>query len=201
MTTTLVNLLVEPALDTTWMLNGACADSDPDLHFPVGEGPANAAQIAEAKAVCARCPVLEKCREYGMTQPYGIWGGLTETERRDSRKQVARHAAELRRLAQPEPPKPLEIGAVVLQLPNSRPVAARARRLFREIVDSLREAGAVAVSTSDIPKQFIRTIRSPQWVLAELQRLADEEGVLARTATPGVFVWPVADVESERRSA
>ena len=37
-----------------------------------------------AKAVCQVCPVRVECTEYAMTirEPYGIWGGLTETERR-----------------------------------------------------------------------------------------------------------------------
>jgi WhiB family redox-sensing transcriptional regulator len=37
-----------------------------------------------AKAVCQVCPVKSECRDYALTikEPYGIWGGLTETERR-----------------------------------------------------------------------------------------------------------------------
>lgn len=37
-----------------------------------------------AKAVCQVCPVQRQCRDYAITinEPYGIWGGLTESERR-----------------------------------------------------------------------------------------------------------------------
>ena len=37
-----------------------------------------------AKLVCAGCPVLEMCREHALSvgEPYGVWGGLSETERR-----------------------------------------------------------------------------------------------------------------------
>ncbi len=37
-----------------------------------------------AKAVCQVCPVVGECRAYALQirEPYGIWGGLTETERR-----------------------------------------------------------------------------------------------------------------------
>jgi WhiB family redox-sensing transcriptional regulator len=57
------------------------------LFFPVGgSGPA-LAQIATAKAVYARYPVREACLRYAVTtgQAYGIWGGLTEDERRSLR--------------------------------------------------------------------------------------------------------------------
>lgn len=39
-----------------------------------------------AKAVCQVCPVVGECRAYALQirEPYGIWGGLTETERRRS---------------------------------------------------------------------------------------------------------------------
>ena len=37
-----------------------------------------------AKSICKVCPVNVECLEYALTirEPYGIWGGLTETERR-----------------------------------------------------------------------------------------------------------------------
>jgi WhiB family redox-sensing transcriptional regulator len=50
-------------------------------------------QIAEAKAVCARCPVLAECRRDALTahEPFGIWGGLT-VEERDALLAPARRA-------------------------------------------------------------------------------------------------------------
>lgn len=40
-----------------------------------------------AKARCARCPILEACREYAIARDwtYGVWGGLTQRDRRDVR--------------------------------------------------------------------------------------------------------------------
>ncbi len=72
-----------------WQARAACRDEDPELFFPVGNlGPA-ARQEAEAKAVCARCPVAAQCLAYAMRtgQDYGIWGGMTPDERRA----LARH--------------------------------------------------------------------------------------------------------------
>ena len=42
-------------------------------------------RAANAKALCATCPVIEQCRSYALAaqEPYGIWGGMTEEERRE----------------------------------------------------------------------------------------------------------------------
>lgn len=85
-----------------WMARGACAapEVDPDLHFPSGErGPAARRQIWQAKAVCASCPVMAECREYGMTEGYGVWGGLSTSERREIRAREIQHERELARYA------------------------------------------------------------------------------------------------------
>lgn len=67
-----------------WRDRGACLGEDPELFFPVGtSGPARV-QILEAKAVCARCPVLAECRQWALAtrEPYGVLGGMSEDERR-----------------------------------------------------------------------------------------------------------------------
>jgi WhiB family redox-sensing transcriptional regulator len=73
-----------------WTDRAVCRDEDPELFFPGGmEGPA-LLQIAEAKAVCARCPVRAECLEYALRElPYGVAGGLTEDERRTARQRSA----------------------------------------------------------------------------------------------------------------
>lgn len=80
----------EPRQD--WRIRAACRDTDPDLFFPVGTtGPA-VEQIAAAKAVCASCPSREPCLEFalGSNQDSGVWGGLSEEERRVIRRARAR---------------------------------------------------------------------------------------------------------------
>ena len=76
-----------------WRDLSACRDTDPDLFFPVGTtGPA-IEQIENAKAVCRVCDVQKTCLEYALVtnQDSGIWGGTSEEERRQLRKQyVAR---------------------------------------------------------------------------------------------------------------
>ena len=70
-----------------WQQQGACRGLDTEMFFhPDNErGPRRANREAAAKAVCARCPVMRECAEHALRvrEPYGIWGGLSETERDD----------------------------------------------------------------------------------------------------------------------
>jgi WhiB family redox-sensing transcriptional regulator len=72
-------------LSMAWRESAACRRADPELFFPIGSGgAAAAAEIQQAKAVCARCLVRRPCLAYALVtgQQYGIWGGLDENERR-----------------------------------------------------------------------------------------------------------------------
>lgn len=53
----------------------------PDLFFPTYEN--GSVEIAEARSMCAGCPIVAQCLEYGIkNEPdFGIWGGLTVKER------------------------------------------------------------------------------------------------------------------------
>lgn len=68
-----------------WAARAACRGSDTNLFFP---DPDDRDSASEAKAVCAQCPVLRSCRAWALAHPAerGIWGGLTETERRAARR-------------------------------------------------------------------------------------------------------------------
>jgi WhiB family redox-sensing transcriptional regulator len=82
-----------------WVYQARCKDEDPELFFPIGNtGPA-AAQIDMAKGVCCKCEVRDECLEWAMStgQDAGVWGGLSEDERRALRR--ARRRSELSRLA------------------------------------------------------------------------------------------------------
>ncbi|KIQ65496.1 WhiB family transcriptional regulator [Kitasatospora griseola] len=68
-----------------WQLRGACRAADSRLFFhPPGErGRAHEDRDRAAKAVCARCPVRERCLRHALAarERYGVWGGRTEEER------------------------------------------------------------------------------------------------------------------------
>ena len=69
-----------------WQLRAACRDLRTSRFFhPANErGEVRAERERRAKAVCRRCPVISQCREHALQarEPYGVWGGLGEQERR-----------------------------------------------------------------------------------------------------------------------
>lgn len=68
-----------------WQIQAACRGSDTTVFFhPDGErGDRRRTRERNAKALCARCPVIAECRAHALAvrEPYGTWGGLSETER------------------------------------------------------------------------------------------------------------------------
>ena len=73
-------------LDTTWQEFSNCLGVDPDLFFPE-----RGASTREAKEVCRGCVVREDCLEFALAngEKFGIWGGMSERERRRIRRQRA----------------------------------------------------------------------------------------------------------------
>ena len=82
-------MIDDNGMDTTWVNRAACADHPADVFFP-DQGDNGIAQ--EAKAICASCPVRVSCLDYavGIGERFGIWGGLTEKQRRPFRNQHLR---------------------------------------------------------------------------------------------------------------
>jgi WhiB family redox-sensing transcriptional regulator len=76
---------------------GSCRTADPDLFFDQAGELVTAwkARVTEAKAVCSGCPVRDECLAFALDtgQDFGIWGGLTEDERRAMLRQSARRAS------------------------------------------------------------------------------------------------------------
>jgi WhiB family redox-sensing transcriptional regulator len=75
-----------------WRHAAACLNEDPELFFPTGNtGPA-LLQIEEAKAVCRACPALQRCLSWALEtdQDTGVWGGLSEDERRALKRREQR---------------------------------------------------------------------------------------------------------------
>ena len=78
--------LFMPAEATSWQYNALCAQTDPEAFFPEKGG-----STREAKSICAKCPVREQCLEWALEhdERFGIWGGLSERERRKVKKERA----------------------------------------------------------------------------------------------------------------
>jgi WhiB family redox-sensing transcriptional regulator len=67
-----------------WQVAAQCRGRDDLFFHPHGERePMRGERDAAAKAVCARCPVRRECLAHALdsAEPYGVWGGLSETER------------------------------------------------------------------------------------------------------------------------
>ena len=84
--------------DGEWRDQAACANFDTNLFFPEPDASDALAQISQAKAVCAACPVRDNCLEFAIRtrQLDGVWGGCTPEERRSIRRRrqaAARKAA------------------------------------------------------------------------------------------------------------
>jgi hypothetical protein len=69
---------IDPEMET-WELDAICSQTDPEIFFPEKGG-----STREAKHICSRCPVRAECLEYALLhqERFGIWGGLSERERR-----------------------------------------------------------------------------------------------------------------------
>ena len=74
------------AEERTWMIDARCLDADPEAFFPEKGG-----STREAKRICSDCPVRESCLDYALEndERFGIWGGMSERERRRLRRMRA----------------------------------------------------------------------------------------------------------------
>lgn len=75
----------EPS-ELSWQERSLCAQTDPEAFFPEKGG-----STREAKKVCTGCDVRRECLEYALEhdERFGIWGGLSERERRKLKRQAA----------------------------------------------------------------------------------------------------------------
>ena len=69
--------------ELSWQTDALCAQTDPEAFFPEKGG-----STRDAKRVCDACPVQTACLDYAMSkdEKFGIWGGLSERERRRLRR-------------------------------------------------------------------------------------------------------------------
>jgi WhiB family redox-sensing transcriptional regulator len=75
------------ALSTEWQQHGLCRATDSAVFFPPAHfehKPEREAREAKAKAICMRCPVRVECLEWALAvrEPHGVWGGHSESERK-----------------------------------------------------------------------------------------------------------------------
>lgn len=78
--------LFDVAEEQDWQERALCAQTDPEAFFPEKGG-----STREAKRICQGCEVRSECLEYALQhdERFGIWGGLSERERRKLKKRTA----------------------------------------------------------------------------------------------------------------
>ena len=69
----------------SWQGDALCAQTDPEAFFPEKGG-----STREAKRICEGCEVRSECLDYALAndERFGIWGGLSERERRKLRREA-----------------------------------------------------------------------------------------------------------------
>lgn len=71
--------------DLAWQAEALCAQTDPEAFFPEKGG-----STRDAKKICGGCEVKAQCLDYALEndERFGIWGGLSERERRKLKKRA-----------------------------------------------------------------------------------------------------------------
>ena len=87
----LASTIALAAAEDVWRDHALCRDTDPELFFPIGTTGQALVSIDHAKRVCDQCSVTSECLDFALdtNQDSGIWGGLSEEERRVIRRQRA----------------------------------------------------------------------------------------------------------------
>ena len=73
------------AAEQEWQEQALCAQTDPEAFFPEKGG-----STRDAKRICQACAVRDECLEYALLndERFGIWGGLSERERRRLKRDI-----------------------------------------------------------------------------------------------------------------
>lgn len=153
------------------MTQGVCKDEkDLDVFFPEDDGTYDRAKLRYAKFVCMGCPVRDLCREEGLTgqlETMGVWGGLTEKERR----RVARGK---------DRPGPTEHAKAMAKATNRERSLMAARESMSIYIQGLEFQGAAM--PADFRRVIEARINNPELSLAELGELLGltKDGVSGR---------------------
>jgi WhiB family transcriptional regulator, redox-sensing transcriptional regulator len=80
-----LSALLDETEEQDWQERALCAQTDPEAFFPEKGG-----STRDAKRICQGCEVRAECLEYALAhdERFGIWGGLSERERRKLKKRA-----------------------------------------------------------------------------------------------------------------
>lgn len=176
---------------TDWRALAVCREEDPELFFPKGtEGPW-ALAIEEAKAACRRCPAVDACLRFAfeMNIDQGIYGGLTEGERRALRRRASRRRNTDRT-------QQTDVPAEVVKTPKPAPYSTL-RGLYNNSITLLIH-GHLAWTGPDRPSFEGRTY-SPRQVVFIVDRDREPVGRVLTTCGVSKCMLPAHLADDEER--
>lgn len=157
----------------SWQQDALCAQTDPEAFFPEKGG-----STRDAKKICADCEVTEACLEYAMEndERFGIWGGLSERERRAYKQTGIR--------PKKQPRKNAAGSEKVPQLRKVEPYQRQFKRIehFVELIAG-KDPGLVD-AYCDTPQNMARTAHA---LLAEMYPDKDDAAEFARRRRLAVY--------------
>jgi len=87
-----INMGFELVAESPAINDAPCQSVDPEIFFP---DPTDLIKTREAKTLCGQCNPVAKndCLTFAMANKiqYGIWGGLTQDERKNLRRRETRY--------------------------------------------------------------------------------------------------------------
>lgn len=77
-----MSIIAEVLMPPEWTKRALCAEVDPEIFFPQAGD-----KTAYVKKICKACSVRVECLKYSLqnNERFGVWGGLTERDRRKVR--------------------------------------------------------------------------------------------------------------------
>jgi WhiB family redox-sensing transcriptional regulator len=81
-----MSIIAEVLMPPEWTKKALCAEVDPEIFFPEIGG-----TTTDVKRICKACDVKAECLEYSLrnNERFGVWGGLSEQDRRKLRRRVS----------------------------------------------------------------------------------------------------------------
>ena len=160
-----------------WRHEAACREVDPELFFPIGNSGPALLQIDEAKQVCRRCSVMDECLRWAIDsgQDAGVWGGMSEDERRALKRRTIRLRARAHVINRPRVRRTARLHQPARD--SSRPGGRRPPRCRRPGRGTIRSRPPSSLTTS------VRTICRPRPVVESRSKPSGRPTPLSATVT------------------
>lgn len=133
----------------------ACRGVDPELFFPIGNGELSQHQYEQARKVCNRCPIWQRCLSDSLERgdEFGMFGGFTHEERKDFKPAKPKRAC-LVCEEEFEPPRPTQSVCTPCQMRSRAGGTTQLDAFVRHFGDELRQACREGVSDKAFGERY-----------------------------------------------